>query len=184
MSVANRRVLADVARWAEVYERGEVPNRFKRAPLVEGERLAVGVFPVRVSVEEAGRPFEEWAPRPGSRALRPPFRNDGVFYVTSSRLLTMRRSTRGAAEVTHEWTWSDVGSVEVVPNWRGVSLHLPADLEHVVVIGNVFHTFVVRPSPVALAASWAKVVGAWAENRGHLAAWLRALAARLGEEPR
>ena len=65
-----------------------------------------------------------------------------------------------------EWAWGEVLSVEVVPNWRGVAMRLREDADRRLVIGNVFHTFLVRPGPVTLAAGWLKVQGAWSEWRG------------------
>ena len=74
-------------------------------------------------------------------------------------------------------------SLEVVPNWRGVAIRLRSDQERLGVVANVFHTFMVRPSPAALAAGWLKVQGAWAASRGpeDFAAWVRRVSARLAE---
>jgi hypothetical protein len=184
VSATNRRVLVGVHRWVEAYQRGAIPTRRVRPPLSPGERLAARIFPVRVSREEAGRPLEQWAVRPGARALRPPFRNDGTLYATSARLYTVRHPKRGEFEVTREWSWGEVASVEVVPNWRGVSLSLRDDVGHLVVVGNVFHTFLVRPNPVALALGWLQVVGAWQESRGALESWLRVLDEQLARRLR
>jgi hypothetical protein len=184
VSATNRRVLAELGRWASAYQRGEVPTRLARPQLSPGERLSVRIFPVRLSVEAADRPFEQWSPRPGARSLRPPFRNDGTLYATSDRLYTVRHPKRGVYEVAHERPWAEVASMQVVPNWRGVSLQLGDDHGNVVVVGNVFHTFLVRPSGPALAVGWLKVLGAWQESRGKLDPWLRAIQARLTEGDR
>jgi hypothetical protein len=180
MSVTNLRVLAEVERWADLYPRGEISPRFARPPLSAGERLAVGVFPVRASQQPGDRPFEQWEPRPGARSLRPPFRNDGHFYATSQRIYLVQDR-----QISRQWGWGDVLAVEVVPNWRGVAIRLREEGDRLLVIGNVFHTFVVRPNPVALASAWLKVQGAWTEWRGDVefAAWQRLVSARLGAKP-
>ncbi len=177
MSAANRRVLAEIQKWAAAYRRGDIPTRFVRPPLHAGERLAVGIFPVRLSEQPGGRPFEQWVPRPGARSLRFPFRDDGHLYATSQRLYLVQ-----SREISRQWAWGDVLSVEVVPNWRGVAMRLRHEADRVQVIGNVFHTFVVRPGPVTLAAAWLKVQGAWSEWRGseEFTAWTRLVASRLG----
>jgi hypothetical protein len=177
-------VRADIRQWAERYERGAIPDRFSRPPLSAGERLAVRIVPVRLSQEPDGRPFEEWDPRPGVRALRPPFRNDGSLYATSQRLYLVRHPARRIYEVHHQWVWSDVLSLDVVPNWRGVAMRLRDDEDRLCVVANVFHTFLVRPNPAALAAAWLKVQGAWAASRSPegLAAWVRRVSTRLGEQ--
>jgi hypothetical protein len=178
VSAVNRRVLAEIQRWAEVYARGEISTRFVRPPLGAGERLAVGIFPVRASQEPGDRPFAEWEPRPGARSLRLPFRNDGRCYATSERIYLVRNQ-----QISRQWAWGDVLSVDVVPNWRGVALRLREQADRLVVIGNVFHTLVVRPNPVTLATGWLKVQGAWSGSRGdqEFAAWQRLVQTRLGE---
>jgi hypothetical protein len=182
VSVTNRRVLAELHRWAGAYPRGDISTRLARPRLGPGERLSVRIFPVRLSVELADRPSEQWSPRPGARSLRPPFRNDGTLYATSDRLYTVRHPKRGVYHITNEWPWADVTSMAVVPSWRGVSFQLADDDEHVVVVGNVFHTLLVRPNTAALAAGWLKVLGAWQESRGRLDPWVRAVQARLAEQ--
>lgn len=179
-SVTDRRVLTQVRRWADEYQRGTLPGRPGLPDLSPGERVAVRVFPVRVSVEDADRPFEQWTARPGSRSLRPPFANDGSVCATSQRLFTFGRPRRGVYQVGHEWRWDAVLSVEVVPNWRGVMLRLREDTGRLWVVANVFHTFLVRPGPVTLAAVWLKVVGAWADSRSELDRFLRVTEQRLG----
>jgi hypothetical protein len=178
VSDVNRRVLAEIQRWIEVYGRGEISTRFVRPPLEAGERLAVSVFPVRASEELGDRPFAEWEPRPGARSLRVRFRNDGRCYATSQRIYLVQ-----SRQITRQWAWGDVLSVDVVPNWRGVALRLREQSDRLVVIGNVFHTFVVRPAPVTLAAGWLKVQGAWSEWRGDLefSAWRRSVRIGLGD---
>ena len=181
VSLTNRRVLAELQSWAGAYQRGEVPTRLVRPALSAGERLSVRIFPVRLSTEAADRPFERWSPRPGTRSLRPPFHNDGTLYATSDRLFTVRHPKRGVYEITNERPWAEVASMAVVPNWRGVSLQPRDDDGNIVVVGNVFHTFLVRPSAPALAVGWLKVLGAWQESRGKLDPWLRAIQARLSD---
>jgi hypothetical protein len=182
VSVTNRRVLAALRGWAGAYQRGEISTRLVRPQLGPGERLSVRIFPVRVSTEAADRPFEQWSPRPGARSLRPPFRNDGTLYATSDRLYTVGHRQRGIYEIADERAWGEVASMEIVPNWRGVVLRLGDDKGSMVVVGNVFHTFLIRPNPAALAVGWLKVLGAWQESRGKLDPWLRAIQARLAEE--
>jgi hypothetical protein len=176
---ANRRVAAEIERWAGRYRRGRVPARLVRPALADGERLAVTIFPVRLSEEPAGLPFDQWAPRPGSRSLRIPFRNDGRLYATNQRLRLVRHPRRGVHEVHREWTWSEVTTTEVLPNWRGVSLRVRHQEETVVVVANVFHTFLVRPNTISLAANWVKVVGSWADSQGRFDAWLPATVDRI-----
>jgi hypothetical protein len=179
-AAGNQRVLAEIGRWAAAYRRGEVPSRLVHPALRPGERLAVTIFPVRISREPEGRPFEQWDPRPGTRSLRLPFRNDGRLVATSERLLLVGHPARGVYDIHGEWPWGDVPSVEVVPNWRGVVLRERADGGLATVIGNVFHTFLVRPSVAAMAVAWLKVTGAHADAGGDLDGWLRELPARLG----
>jgi hypothetical protein len=179
VSATNRRVLAEIEQWAEMYTRGEVSTRFVRPSLEAGERLAVGIFPVRAGWQPGDRPFADWQPRPGGRALRPPFRNDGHCYATSQRVYLVRDG-----QVSRQWAWGEVLSVEVLPNWRGVAMRLREEADRQLVIANVFHTVLVRPNPVNLAAGWLKVQGAWSEWRGdpEFAAWRRLVRARLGAE--
>lgn len=177
MSPTNRRVLAEIQRWAEAYTSGRTSTRFVRPPLQTGERLAVGIFSVRASRQAGARPFARWEPRPGARSLRPQFHDDGHCYATSHRIYLVRN-----AQITRQWAWGDVLPVDVVPNWRGVALRLREETDRFLVIGNVFHTFVVRPHPVTLAAGWLKVQGAWSEWRGdpEFVAWRRLVTTRLG----
>jgi hypothetical protein len=109
--------------------------------------------------------------------LRLPFRNDGRCYATSQRIYLVQ-----SGQVSRQWAWGDVLSVDVVPNWRGVALRLREQSDRFLVLGNVFHTLLVRPNPVSLAAAWLKVQGAWSESRGELefAAWRRSVTTGLG----
>jgi hypothetical protein len=182
---ANQRVLADLQRWAERYQHGQLRARGAQPPLREGERLAQRIFPVRLSRQPDGRPFEQWNPRPGGRAWRPPFRNDGTLYATSERIYLVRRPGRGVYDVHHEWAWDRVISVDIVPNWRGIAMRVRGD-DRLHVVGNVFHTFLVRPNVVTLAAAWLKVQGAWVDSKGPEAfsAWLRLVSSRLATPAR
>lgn len=161
-----------LSRWLAVYQSGTVPARGMGGLLRADERMAVCVFPVRYSTEPLDVPFERWDPLPGSRSLRFPFRNDGSLVATSQRLLVVKRPTRGTFDIRRQWEWADVASISTTPNWRGLAVRSRIGPLEVHVIGQVFHTLLVKPSLVDSCIAWSKAEAAWFESRGRLDRWM------------
>lgn len=146
-----QRVVSEIEAWSPRFQRGELrPPISGRPRLAPGERFAVDIGRVRAS--GLGRPTA-----------------GGVLHATNGRALVYGVGL----EPIREWSFSDLGSVSALGNWRGLAIvHPGGDTELVVAVEASTPTW-------EDAAGWLKVECAFAAARGRLAQWVAELPERL-----
>ncbi len=160
-----RQIIDELHRWQDRFLAGKVrfTQLFRRPPFHDGERFAVQI------------PHVGYAPPGGGMVAHSKLTgaSEGSAWATSDRLFVA-----DASKVKHEWSWSDVGRVQVLPQWNGVIFDIGADLPAMLRNEATLTSGPVKP--LAIAAAWLKVEAAYAASQGQLEQWLDRLPSRLG----
>lgn len=159
-----RQIVDELHRWQERFLAGKVrfTQLFRRPPLHEGERFAVQI--PHVGYAPPGGGMEAHSKLTGS--------SEGSAWATSDRLFVA-----DASKVKHEWSWSGVSQVQVLPQWNGVTFDIGADLP--AMLRNEATLTSGPAKPAAMAAAWLKVEAAYAASQGQMEQWMDRLPSRL-----
>lgn len=160
-----RHLLEAMSRWRAAVQSGRVRLLGVKPKLSDAEH-----YMARVPVVGAF----SWPSAELDRPLPVPKRQ-GTAFATTDRLLLVGNFRA----IVHEWAWSDLRAVEVLPRWTGVLLHPAADAGDVDVVAHAAMVVGQQGQLAVQKRGWLSVEGAYAAYRGELDTWFDHLPARL-----